>query len=134
MTKQCNACGGIYDDLGADGVAYYHVCPPITLVPVQRAGKAQLVPLTDLQGADEIVVQRGAERVQVPVEKALPDDVRLGDVQQRRDDHRDETPVPAVVDGKQGSAPRLEGVGATEIVVADADPLAVFATVTSTGA
>lgn len=130
MTKQCNACGGIYDDLGADGVAYYHVCPPVTLVPVLRAGKAWLVPLTALDQADEIVVQRGAERVQVPVGKALPDDVRLGDVQQRREDHRDETPVPAIVDGKQGSAPRADGVGATAIVVAAVDPFDVFNTVT----
>jgi hypothetical protein len=84
------------------------------------------VPLSELAGSDEIVVLRAGEKVRVPGRKARPDDARLGDVYVERDDHRDETPVPAIVDGKQGSKPRNNGVGAREVIVLEQTGLEVF--------
>lgn len=126
MAKRCNACDGVYEPIGADGVAYYHVCPPITLVPAMRDGKPRLVPLTALAKTDEIIVQRGAARVRVAVGATLPDDVRIGDVTAERENHRDETPVPAVIDGELGTAPRADGVGASEATIEATTGLEVF--------
>lgn len=42
---KCNACGGTYEPLQADGLQYFHVCPPLSraeLVAAVDAGKVQL--------------------------------------------------------------------------------------------
>ena len=126
MAKQCTACGGVYEPLGADGVAYYHVCPPVTRVPVLRAGVAQLVDLAAVKLVDVVVVQRAGAKVQVAVALLAPGDVRLGDVHVERPDHRDETIVPAVVAGVVVGVPKAGGAGAKDVVVVPPDPLAVF--------
>ena len=35
---RCNICQGEYDDVGADGVPYFHACPPIARVRIRRDG------------------------------------------------------------------------------------------------
>lgn len=126
MAKQCTACGGIYEPIGADGVAYYHVCPPRLRVPVLRAGVARLVDGVDVKPDDVIAVRRGDRKVTVAVAAAAPDDVRLGDVHEERPDHRDETIVASLVDDKVVGVLKREGAGAREIRVVPPDPLAVF--------
>ena len=40
MILQCRSCGGIYADAGADGVRYFHVCGPLSVVELDAAVKA----------------------------------------------------------------------------------------------
>lgn len=38
----CNSCGGVYADTSADGVRYFHACPPVLnekSEPVERSDK-----------------------------------------------------------------------------------------------
>ena len=72
MATQCNTCKGIYEPMGLDGVPYYHVCPPITVVAVLRDGVTQFVPLADLKPADIVVARRGDDLVRVAVADLLP--------------------------------------------------------------
>lgn len=44
---ECNACHGIYTDPQADGVSYFHVCPPLELTPAKGdPGGKGFVPAT----------------------------------------------------------------------------------------
>ena len=89
MRQRCNSCNGVYDDIGRDGLAYYHTCPPITLVGVTRDGADLDVPLADLRPTDLVWVQRPGQRLKVPVVEMQPDDVRVGDTAALRGDRRD---------------------------------------------
>ena len=64
----CRSCGGRYEPIGRDGVRYFHACPPIVRVRVQRDGA-------------ELVVDRDQVRVT---------DTRLEDVVIDRPNHRNE--------------------------------------------
>lgn len=33
----CKSCGGTYDPIGADGMAYFHSCPPLSLPELKAA-------------------------------------------------------------------------------------------------
>lgn len=35
---RCNTCGGVYSDVLPDGLRYYHRCPPLRRLVVERAG------------------------------------------------------------------------------------------------
>lgn len=126
MAKECRACGGVYEPMGADGVAYYHACPPIVKVPVLRGGASRLVDLGSARPDDVVVVRRGDRKVRIPVQDAQPDDVRLGDVHEERPDRRDETIVASIVRDVVVGVPKREGAGAREVVVGPPDPFTVF--------
>lgn len=87
---KCNACGGVYDPLPADGLRYFHACPPLSVIELTAAvdaGKVQLPP----QETPELAVQRRSyERV----------------------NKRDESVVPSV-DPKVPSTIKAEGDGVT---------------------
>jgi len=36
MMYQCGSCGGVYQDLMADGSLYFHACPPLEVDPRGR--------------------------------------------------------------------------------------------------
>lgn len=40
---RCNACGGIYVRVQADGTEYFHVCPPIVKLKVKRLDNSIVV-------------------------------------------------------------------------------------------
>lgn len=109
---RCNACQGEYDDVGADGVRYFHACPPIDTVSILRAGVAVRVPLAELAPTDELHVVRDGKLVDVVASDRLETD-RLATVQSSaRVGHRDENVIP--VDGKPGQA-KSAGAGVTPI-------------------
>lgn len=114
---RCNACRGEYADAGADGILYFHTCPPITVVRVQRGGQWTRVPLADLRPTDTIRVRRGDAEVETLVSAQLPGDVRLGDRQRPRPagEHRDEN--SAIAGGELEGKRRIKakGQGRTEI-------------------
>lgn len=130
MAKRCRACSGVYEPTGSDGVPYYHVCPPITLVAVQRDGKAQRVPLAELQPTDSVRVQRGADRVTTSVAAQQRDDHRIGDSLLERPNKRDERPRRRVKNGRVISEPTAEGDGVEDVAVAEPTPEDVFADTT----
>jgi hypothetical protein len=37
---KCKTCLGEYNDVCADGLAYYHTCPPVTIGPGQTQERA----------------------------------------------------------------------------------------------
>jgi hypothetical protein len=85
------------------------------------------VPLSELAGSDEIVVLRGsARRSACKSARHAPTTRGSATCTRERDDHRDETPVPAIVDGKQGSKPRNDGVGAHDVILVPTSGLEVF--------
>lgn len=127
MAKRCKACGGVYDQLGSDGVPYYHVCPPITLVAVQRDGTAQRVPLPELRPTDSVRVQRGADRVTTTVAAQQRDDHRIGDSLAERPNKRDERPRRRVKNGRVISEPTADGDGVDDVAIAEPTPEDVFA-------
>jgi len=126
MATQCNTCKGIYEPMGLDGVPYYHVCPPITVVAVLRDGVTQFVPLADLKPADIVVARRGDDLVRVAVADLLPTDLRLGDGHAPRPNARDETPVSTVVGEKVVSVPKAAGLGVKTVTVAPVTGLELF--------
>jgi len=53
-TLRCRLCGGIYDDRGADGMLYFHACPPLSPAEVAAAidaGTIRLQPGETLETA-----------------------------------------------------------------------------------
>lgn len=100
MRVRCNACGGTYDQVQADGLQYFHVCPPLSAVELQAAVAAGKVVLPKDETADDAVQRRTYER-------ALK---------------RDETVVPAPDRDKPGTL-KAAGLGVT--VVAATPPAIV---------
>ena len=102
--KHCNSCDGEYDDVGPDGLLYFHACPSVTRVRVQRDGQRHVVALADVQPTDTIVVERAGQRQEITAAELQPDDRRLDDVTQDRADRRDEN--AAVIGGEDEPDPR----------------------------
>ena len=122
MLKRCNTCGGEYEDRGADGMLYFHVCPPITRVRVKRDGEAQTVDLADLRDTDLVRVLRNNEPIETLHREIQPGDQRLGDVTRERPQARDEN--SAVIGGDEEDDDRMpkrrrrlkaRGRGATDL-------------------
>lgn len=114
MTWKCKTCGGVYEDPGADGVRYFHTCPPEIFAIVERAGVAMSV-LTDAIAADDVVeVLRAGERQKIRFADRVDGDVlqRIG--RQQRTGHRDENVTP--VTGKEGQV-KSEGKGRDRVDV-----------------
>jgi hypothetical protein len=54
MTRyRCKGCQGEYDDVGADGVAYFHTCPPLIHRLVRRNGRILTLAPDDVRPGDE---------------------------------------------------------------------------------
>jgi len=110
---RCKSCGGEYDPLPTDGVPYFHACPPITTVHVERAGNPIDVPLADVRATDLLFVERAGAIVRVLPAAFVETDRRSGDQQIQRADKRDEN-VKVTGYDKTGNpivAPKSEGKG-----------------------
>lgn len=128
MTQRlrCNTCRGEYDDTSADGIAYFHVCPPVVLVRARfDDGTIGTSPLRAYRGltiapdqaAKDALVAGGTPGVDIVVELARRTAPRL--------DARDENTLRR--DGKAGELRVLkaEGTGTTAIAPAPAPPAPV---------
>lgn len=104
---KCNSCGGTYPTDQRDGTRYYHVCPPVLRLTVDRGGNTIQIDPADLRPTDILTVRRGKLEVKAAVAALLEDDTRLGDVMIPRVDARDEN--VRVVDYKP------DGTAITEI-------------------
>lgn len=89
-TLRCKSCHGEYDPISRDGVPYFHACPFVTTVRVERGGAPIDVPLTDVRDTDLLIVERAGARLKVLPAALDKDDRRLGDTQIPRANHRDE--------------------------------------------
>ena len=96
---QCNTCGGTYEPVQADGMRYFHVCPPLSAPELQAAVDAGKVELPKGETVDDAVSRRTY----------------------RRANHRDETVVPAT-DRTTAGRPKSIGLGVTELEPAP-DPI-----------
>lgn len=59
---KCNACGGVYEPLQADGLQYFHVCPPLSAPELAAKVAAGKIVLPGAETADEAVARRTYER------------------------------------------------------------------------
>lgn len=113
MRYRCKACRGVYVDITEDGARYFHACPPIKLVRVQRLGAWMDVPLEDLRDSDIVRVRREHMTLEVPVLELHAIDQRLGDTEAPRANRRDENPEPG--EGGRKGRMRAEGAGSERI-------------------
>jgi hypothetical protein len=59
---ECQSCGGRYEPIQADGMEYYHRCPPLSAVELQQAVDDGRVKLPDKETVDDAVLRRTYER------------------------------------------------------------------------
>ena len=114
--KQCNECHGTYEDIGRDGVPYFHVCPPITLVQVKnQAGVVTVISLEDAHGLAIV----GSDKEATDLEKTGVDKasivVDLGRQTQPRPNGRDENPKPRDPFSTAPRVAKADGAGATTL-------------------
>lgn len=89
---RCNTCNGEYDDVGVDGMRYFHACPPVPAALVQHLdGSRSIVALAKDYGTDVLI-----EQVSVP-----------------RLNARDENADPKLRDAKGTALPKAAGLGVT---------------------
>ncbi len=63
MTRwRCNSCQGTYEDLSADGVPYYHACPPLTLTYVALPGGKEHLLEGEMRPGEVVVRVESPER------------------------------------------------------------------------
>lgn len=92
---KCESCGGVYETDQERQTRYFHACPPIEVVTVDRAGAIVTVPREEVQPDDKPIRA-----------KVIP-----------RPDGRDENVVVVdhKVDGTAVAAIKSEGKGVTPI-------------------
>ena len=93
---ECQSCGGRYEPIQADGMEYYHRCPPLSAADLEQAVKDGRVELPEGETVDEAIVRRVYERANA------------------RDENR-----PSTAPRTPGEI-KAEGAGVVEI---DVDPL-----------
>jgi hypothetical protein len=59
---QCKSCGGRYEPIQADGMEYYHRCPPLSRAELDVAVKDGRVTLPKDETVDDAVLRRTYER------------------------------------------------------------------------
>lgn len=59
---ECQACGGQYEPIQADGLQYFHRCAPLSAVELQAAVDAGKVSLPKGETAEQAVTRRVYER------------------------------------------------------------------------
>lgn len=59
---QCNSCGGTYQPVQADGMLYFHRCPPLSLAELTTAVANGKVTLPNGETPDVALTRRAYER------------------------------------------------------------------------
>jgi len=73
---KCNACGGTYQALQADGAQYFHVCPPLSAPELAAAVAGGKTVLPGGETADQAVARRTYERANKRDETVIPSPTR----------------------------------------------------------
>ena|ERR1700752_4669971 len=115
--NRCRSCGGRYEPRTPTGEAYYHVCPPVTLVTVSRAGSDVEVPLARVQDADLRYVLRDGVEQAVAHGDLRPTDLHVRRREIQRPNERDENIRVIGVDenGRAITPTRADGDGAERV-------------------
>jgi hypothetical protein len=115
---RCNTCQGEYEDVGPDGMAYFHVCPPVTLVRVRFEDGSELEqPLRAFKGltiAADQAAKVALMRDGVPPHTIV---IELARRAARRKDARDENTLRREGDKGERRILKAEGRGRTGIVI-----------------
>ena len=112
---KCNSCGGEYQDVSADGVPYFHSCPPVTRCRVKRNGAWIDVELAAVVPTDIVKVKRNGAIVETLVSAIEAADERQGDTKTERADKRDERPATTPGEDENGRLIHRKGKGATRL-------------------
>lgn len=89
---QCVTCGGVYDEVLADGQKYYHECPPLSVVELAAAVKSGRVTLPLGETLDIAIARRVYLRTRLRDENVVPPE-RRGDKPTLKADGRGVTQV-----------------------------------------
>jgi len=112
---KCNTCGGIYDPVMADGMQYFHACPPLALHEVKRGVAEGTVQLTRL----ELLRLREAQDADVadpPAEGEVSrEDEVLRSFVVERQNRRDENVTGEIDPESKRSRIRAEGAGTSPV-------------------
>lgn len=69
---KCNSCGGTYEPVLADGMQYFHACPPLSAPELQAAVDAGDVELPKGETVDDAIARRTYERANKRDENVVP--------------------------------------------------------------
>lgn len=98
---KCLSCGAVYDPVLADGMLYFHACPPFSTHELRAAIAAGTVRLTATQQAAlDAALQRDQDKLPLPGTESQADQVFASFVVQRPG-HRDEN-----IDAEKAKAAR----------------------------
>lgn len=100
----CPACGGVYDMVDSNGVHYFHVCPPLSIVELKAAiEEGRFQPSGHTERA---LKSAAAEDAATPPADGAPSrvDQVLGLLVVARPDHRDEND-PDCVEARRAPIP-----------------------------
>lgn len=87
---KCLSCGGVYEPVLADGMLYFHACPPFSARELRAAVAAGTVRLTGTQQAAlDAAEKRDQDKLPAPDVETQADQVFASFVV-RRPGHRDE--------------------------------------------
>jgi hypothetical protein len=109
------SCRGRYEELGADGVEYAHVCGPISTVEAKRAGAWIQISLAELAPADVVRVRRRGAVLESAIADVQQDDLRIGDSPRERPDKRDERAARIPGEEENGRTIERRGQGSRKV-------------------
>jgi hypothetical protein len=114
VMMQCRTCGGVYDQVGADGLTYYHACPPLSIAELRDALAKKTLTLSPQQQ------QRLDAATQLDAQTPLPADSPsrvesfLASLTVERPNKRDENVVPPANPGDKATM-KAPGAGVTKL-------------------
>lgn len=112
---KCNTCGGVYEPTLADGMQYFHACPPLSEAEKRAALDAGTLILS--RAAARRLEVAEAEDGKAPVAAGEPSRVDrvLAELVIERPRKRDENIVPGAFDDGERTRIKAEGAGVTEL-------------------
>lgn len=112
---KCQSCGGIYEPVQADGMQYFHACPPLSLPELRDALAANTVQLSRL---DQMRLQeaRQADLADPPApDEVSSEETVLRSLVVERPNRRDENVTGEIDPMTKRSRIRAEGAGTSPV-------------------
>lgn len=75
MKTKCSTCDGVYDLLGADGLRYYHVCPPLRRLRVRELDGTYSTVVPGTEGVRPVIRDVTIDRPNLRDERRVLDPV-----------------------------------------------------------
>jgi hypothetical protein len=113
---RCLTCGGTYEPTTADGMQYFHACPPLGLSELRDALRDNTVQLSRVDRQRLRAAREADQAEPMPADQPTREALVLETLVVERPNKRDENIRPDVSDREKGSRIKAEGLGVEEIV------------------